>query len=262
MKKLGFAIAMAAIAAFGIASASAADKMKVRMGTEGAYPPFNYIDKDGKLKGFDIDIGNAICEAANFDCTWVTQDWDGIIPALLAEKFDTIIASMSITDERKKKVDFSIKYYNTPARFVTAEKNANVEINKENLKGKVIGVQSSTIHENFVNDNFGDVAKIKTYGKQEEANLDLVAGRLDYVIADSIALLDGFLKKDIGKGFVFVGPSYTDKKWFGDGAGVAIRKGEDKLREAINAAIRKIRADGTYAKINAKYFDFDIYGAE
>ncbi len=258
MKKL--VLAVFATAMVFAAGAGAGEKMKVRMGTEGAYPPFNVIDKDGKLQGFDIDIGNAICKAANFECTWVTQDWDGIIPGLLAEKYDTIIASMSITEERKKKVDFTNKYYTTPARFVTAAKNAGIKISKETLKGKVIGVQSSTIHENFVRDNFGDVAKIKSYDKQSQANLDLKAGRVDYVLADAVALLDGFLNTPGGKGYQFVGPNYTDKKWFGDGAGIAIRKGEDKLREAMNAAIDKIRSDGTYAKINAKYFDFDVYG--
>ncbi len=258
MKKLIFS-AIAAMMMLGAGSAMA-EKMKVRMGTEGAYPPFNFIDKNGKLQGFDIDIGNAICKAANFECTWVTQDWDGIIPGLLAEKYDTIIASMSITDERKKKVDFSNKYYTTPARFVTSAKNAKMKFSKDALKGKTIGVQSSTIHENFVRDNFGKIAKIKSYDKQEQANLDLKAGRVDFVLADAVALDDGFLKTPAGKGFVFVGPNYTDKKWFGDGAGIAIRKGEDKLRKALNAAIDKIRADGTYAKINAKYFDFDVYG--
>jgi lysine-arginine-ornithine-binding protein len=258
MKKIVLS-AIAAIMVLGAGSAMAG-KMKVRMGTEGAYPPFNFIDKSGKLQGFDIDIGNAICKAANFECSWVTQDWDGIIPGLIAEKYDTIIASMSITDERKKKVDFSNKYYTTPARFVTSEKNAKMKFSKDILKGKTIGVQSSTIHENFVRDNFGDIAKIKSYDKQEQANLDLKAGRVDYVLADAVALDDGFLKTPAGKGFVFTGPNYTDKKWFGDGAGIAIRKGEDKLRKALNAAIDKIRADGTYAKINAKYFDFDVYG--
>lgn len=258
MKKLGL-IVFAAAMAFGL-GAQAMDKMKVRMGTEGAYPPFNAVDKSGKLVGFDIDIGNAICAAANFECTWVTQNWDGIIPGLIAEKFDTIIASMSITEERKKKVDFTKKYYSTPARFVTADANKGVEINKDNLKDKVIGVQKATVSDNFVTDNFGDIAKIKRYEKQEQANLDLTSGRLDYVFADSVVLSDGFLKTDLGKGYGFVGPSYSDAKWFGEGIGIAVRKGDDKLREAINAAIAKIRADGTYAKINAKYFDFDVYG--
>ncbi len=258
MKKFGL-IVFAAAMAFSL-GAQAADKMKVRMGTEGAYAPFNAVDKDGKLIGFDVEIGNAICAAANFECTWVKQNWDGIIPGLIAEKYDTIIASMSITDERKKKVDFTSKYYSTPARFVTADANKGVEVNKANLKGKVIGVQEGTVSDNFVTDNFGDVAKIKRYEKQDQANLDLTSGRLDYVFADLVVLSDGFLKTPRGKGYGFVGPDYSDVKWFGEGIGIAVRKGEDKLREAMNAAIAKIRADGTYAKINDKYFNFDIYG--
>ena len=258
MKKLVL-MAFAAAMAFSF-GAQAMEKMKVRMGTEGAYAPFNAVDKDGKLYGFDIDIGNAICAAANFECSWVTQNWDGIIPGLIAEKFDTIIASMSITEERKKKVDFTKKYYSTPARFVTADANKGVEITKANLKDKVIGVQEGTVSDHFVTDNFGDTAKIKRYEKQDQANLDLTSGRLDYVFADSVVLSDGFLKTPRGKGYGFVGPNYSDQKWFGEGIGIAVRKGEDKLREAINAAIAKIRADGTYAKIQAKYFDFDVYG--
>ena len=233
--------------------------MKVRMGTEGAYPPFNYTDDKGQLQGFDIDIGKAICKAANFDCIWVVQDWDGIIPGLIAKKYDTIIASMSITEERKQKVDFSIKYYNTPAKFF-AKKGSGHQISKSDLKGKTVGVQRATIHENFLRDNFGDVVKIKSYATQEEVYLDMISGRLDLGIADSVAVDDGFLKTDQGKDFEFVGPSFSDPKWFGDGAGIAVRKGEDKLRAAINQAIREIRADGTYKKINDKYFKFDVYG--
>lgn len=258
MKKFGLIIFAAAMA-FGF-GAQAMDKMKVRMGTEGAYAPFNAVDKEGKLVGFDIDIGNAICAAANFECTWVIQNWDGIIPGLIAEKFDTIIASMSITEERLKKVDFSKKYYSTPARFVTADANKGVEISMANLKGKVIGVQEGTVSDNYVTDNFGKDSKIKRYEKQDQANLDLTSGRLDYVFADSVVLSDGFLKTKRGKGYGFVGPNYADQKWFGEGIGIAVRKGEHKLRDAINAAIAKIRADGTYTKINAKYFDFDVYG--
>lgn len=250
-------------AAFGVAilasSAASAAGMKVVMGTEGAYPPFNSIDANGQLQGFDVDIGNAICAAAKFECTWVVQDWDGIIPGLLAKKFDTIIASMSITAERMEKVDFSDMYYNTPARFFAA-KGAGLTVSKESLKGKSIGVQRATIHENFLRDNYGDVATIKSYATQDEVYMDLISGRLDAGIADSIAVDDGFLKTADGAGFEFFGPGFSDAKWFGDGAGIAMRKGETELREAINAAIKQILADGTYKKINDKYFDFDVYG--
>ncbi len=257
MKK--FISAAIGIALIGFAVNTAEAGMKVRMGTEGAYPPFNFTDKDGKLQGFDVDVGNAICAAAKFDCEWVIQDWDGIIPGLLAKKFDTIIASMSITAERKEKVDFSDKYYNTPAKFF-AKKGSGIAITKADLKGKNVGVQRATIHENFLRDNYGDVVTVKSYATQEEVYLDMASGRIDLGIADSVAVDDGFLKTDAGKGFEFVGPSFADPKWFGDGAGVAVRKGEDKLRMAINAAIKQIRADGTYKKINDKYFEFDVYG--
>jgi arginine/ornithine transport system substrate-binding protein len=122
-------------------------------------------------------------------------------------------------------------------------------------------VQGSTIHENFIRDNFGDVATIKAYDTQENANLDLAAGRLDAVIADKVALDEGFLKTDQGKDFEFVGPDFTDKKWFGEGAGIAVRKGEPDLLKGLNDAIAAIRNDGTYQKIEQKYFAYDIYGA-
>ena len=189
----------------------------------------------------------------------MVQDWDGIIPGLLAKKYDAIIASMSITEERKKKVDFTGKYYSTPAKFV-AKKGANIEISKAGLKGKTVAVQRATIHENFLRDNYGDVITIKAYATQDEANMDLASGRVDLVLADSVALDDGFLKTDAGKGFAFIGPDFTDPKWFGDGAGISVRKGDDELRTALDAAIAKIRADGTYKKINDAYFEFDVFG--
>jgi len=258
MKKLFTALVAAAIlGVIAIAPASAQMK-KVLIGTEGAYPPFNYIDSDGNLIGFDVDIAKALCEAANFECEFVVQDWDGIIPGLLAKKYDAIIASMSVTEERMQKVDFTDIYYPSLAKFA-AKKGADFEISKEGLAGKSVGVQRATIHENFLRDNFGDVVDIRAYATQDEANMDLVSGRIDLVIADAVALNEGFLKTDAGQGFAYIGPDFTDPKWFGEGAGIAVRKGEDDLREALNAAIAQIRSDGTYKKINDKYFDFDIY---
>lgn len=250
---------LVAVLAVGVMAGAAQAGQKVKIGTEGAYPPFNSIDKDGKLVGFDIDIANALCDAAGFECEFVVQDWDGIIPGLLAKKYDAIIASMSITDERKQKVDFTNKYYNTPAKFF-ARKGSGLEVSPDGLKGKVIAVQRATTHENFLNDNYGKIVTVKAYATQDEAYLDLVSGRADAGIADSVAVMDGFLGTDQGKDFEFIGPDFSDPKWFGEGAGIAIRKGEGDLLNAFNAAIAKIRADGTYAKINAKYFDFDVYG--
>ena len=256
MKKM-LSAAFAAI--FALASTQVGAEIKqVRIGVEGAYPPFSSVDSDGKLEGFDIDIANALCAEMKAECTLVTQDWDGIIPALLARKYDAIIASMSITEERKMKVDFTNKYYNTPAKFVR-KKGADIEITPDSLKGKVIGVQRATIFENYLNDVYPDVVEVKSYGSQDEAYLDMGAGRLDLLLADSVAMSDGFLGTDSGKDYEFVGPDITGK-WFGEGAGIALRKGDDELRNAFNSAIDAIRANGKYKEIQDKYFDFDVFG--
>jgi lysine-arginine-ornithine-binding protein len=244
-----------------LATASAYSQAEtLKMGTEGAYAPFNLVNQEGQLEGFDIDIGNALCAEMKVECEWVTADWDGIIPALMSKKFDTIVASMSITDERKEKIDFSSKYYTSPVKFAQP-KGSNIEISKEGLKGKVIGVQGSTVTENFVKGMFGDVAEVKAYGAQDEANLDFVSGRVDLIAADSFVLYDFLASKD-GDFAEATGPDFDDPKYLGDGIGVGIRKGDDELKDRLNKAIKAIRANGTYQKINAKYFAFDVYGAE
>lgn len=242
-----------------VTGAQANEWKKVRIGVEGAYPPFSYVQPDGQLAGFDIDIAKALCEAMGSECVLVSQDWDGIIPALLAKKYDAIIASMSITEERKQKVDFTNKYYRTPAKFIM-KKGMMAEFSAEAMKGKKVGVQRATIHDKYLTDNYGNDVEIVRYGNQDEAYLDLVAGRVDMLLADSVALLDGFLKKEEGKDFQFIGPDLNDRKWFGNGAGIAIRKGEPELIEKFNTAIDTIRANGTYKQIQDKYFDFDVYG--
>ncbi|WP_020594562.1 ABC transporter substrate-binding protein [Kiloniella laminariae] len=254
MKKFLVA-AVAAAMTFTAGSASAQEEL--RIGVEGAYPPFSSVDPSGNLIGFDIEIANAICDEMKVKCTLVTQDWDGIIPALLAKKYDAIIASMSITEERKQKVDFSEKYYNTPARFLR-KKDSGIEITAESLEGKSVGVQRGTIHDTFLTAEFPNV-DIKRYGTQDEAYLDMTAGRVDLLLADSIAMDDGFVKTDAGKDYELFGPSYSEPKYFGDGAGIAVRKEDTDLRDRLSAAIKGIRANGVYKSINDKYFDFDIY---
>ncbi len=241
-----------------IMSANILAAEKIRMGTEGAYAPFNSVDANGNLVGFDIEIGNALCAAMNAECEWVTSDWDGIIPALLAKKFDAIIASMSITDDRKEKISFSKKYYTSPVKFARI-KGSSFEITPEQLKGKYIAVQSSTVTENFVRGSFPD-AKIKAYKTQEEANLDFISGRVDVVAADSFVLYD-FLDSEQGQQAEAVGPDFDDAKYLGEGIGIGVRKGDTELVDKLNAAIKQIRADGTYKKINDKYFKFDVYGS-
>ena len=255
--KFKAAVAAGALA-LGLASVAQAED-PLRIGVEGAYPPFSWKESDGTLKGFDIDIANALCEKMGRQCELVEQDWDGIIPALLAKKYDAIVASMSITEERKKRVDFSGKYYNTPAKFVAA-KDAGFEATAAGLKGKTVGVQRGTIHQCYMEKAFPEV-ELKLYGTQEEVFLDLASGRIDLQISDSIQSLEGFLTKPEGKDFAFLGDDQFDLECHGEGAGIAVRKGEDDLRLAFDKAIKAIRDDGTYAKINAKYFDFDIFGA-
>ena len=248
---------MAAAAALALGCVSAAQAETLRIGVEGAYPPFSSITPSGELVGFDIDIAKALCEEMAVECTLVDQDWDGIIPALLARRYDAIIASMSITEERKQVVDFTDKYYHTPAAFVARDGD---EFDFDGgLDGVRVGVQRATTHDTYVTDNFPQ-AQVVRYGTQEEANLDLVAGRIDMMLADSIALDEGFLKTDAGQGFDFTGPRPTDPRWFGEGAGIAVRKGEDDLRERLNAAIVAIRESGVYEEIQGRYFDFDVYG--
>ena len=256
MKRL-IAVAIVAIMFFGT-SVSAKEWKKIRVGVEGAYPPFSWVEPNGTLKGFDIEIAMALCKEIGAECVLVTQDWDGIIPALLARKYDAIIASMSITEERKKKVAFSEKYYNTPAKFAR-KKGSGITISKAGLKGKSVGVQRATIHDNFITGEFGNDVEIKRYGTQDEAYLDALAGRVDLLLADSIAMEAGFLKTDNGKGWEFVGQGYSDPKYFGDGAGIAVRKQNGDLAALFNKAIKTIRANGVYKRINDKYFPFDVY---
>ncbi len=231
----------------------------LKIGVEGAYPPFSKTNPDGSLSGFDIDMAAALCEEMGYECTLVKQDWDGMIPALLARKFDAIIASMSITEERKKKVDFSTKYYQMPVKFV-APNGSNLQISKAGLKGKKIGVQRATTFDNYATDKYGRSAQIVRYTNQEEVFLDLQAGRIDTTLAERANIEDGFLGTKAGKNFATVGPDITDAKWFGKGIGIALRKQDDDLRKEFNKAIKKLRSNGTYKRINDKYFSYDIYG--
>ncbi len=244
---------------FTAGSVFAKDWKKIRVGVEGAYPPFSFVTPEGELAGFDIDIAKALVKVAGAEVELVTSSWEGIIPGLLANKFDCIIASMSITEERKKTVAFSGKYYNTPAKFVV-KKGGISEISKAGLKGKNIGVQIATIHDKYLTAMYGDDVKVMRYGTQDEVHLDMTAGRIDGFLGDAIAASEGFLMTAEGKDFQFVGPGLTDPKWFGEGSGIAIRKSDKDLVEIFNKAIAQIRADGTYKKIQDKYFDFDVYG--
>lgn len=253
MKTLLASTVLVSIAAF--ASVAHAQDSEIRIATEGAYPPFNFIDADGSMKGFDVDIANALCEEMKAKCTIVAQDWDGIIPGLMANKYDAIIASMSITEERKQQIDFTNKYYTTPLAVI-APKDGDVDgVSVENLEGKVVGAQASTTQANYATDVYEKAGiEVKLYPTQEEAAADLQNGRIDALISDKFVVADWLNNdgKDCCKMIGDVPGTETE-------AGIGIRKGEEALKERFNKAIDAIVADGTYGKIVAKYFPFDIY---
>ena len=252
MKKL---VLLGALALSVLSMQAFAEGKPLKIGIEAAYPPFASKAPDGSIVGFDYDIGNALC-------TWVEQEFDGLIPALKVRKIDAILSSMSITEDRKKSVDFTNRYYLSPAQLVMKE-GTTVSDSLDELKGKKIGVQRGSIHDRFAKEVLAPKgATVVPYSSQNEIYLDVEAGRLDGTVADATLLQDGFLKTPAGKGYAFVGPQFTDAKYFGDGIGIAVRKGDKENLDRINAAIAAIRANGEYKKIQDKYFDFDIYGAD
>ncbi|RWX79298.1 transporter substrate-binding domain-containing protein [Neorhizobium lilium] len=258
MKSIVKTLALAA--ALGAAALGAAQAQEVKVGFAAEpYPPFTSPDANGKWVGWEVDFMDAICAEAKLKCVITPVAWDGIIPALTSKKIDMIIGSLSITEERMKTIDFSDKYYNTPTGII-GPKSEKFDATPEGLKGKVIGVQVSTVHQEYVAKYFGPgAAEVKEYQTQDEANQDLAAGRLDAVQADAIAL-DAFLKSDAGKCCDLKGNVKDDVAILGAGVGVGLRKGETDLKTKINAAIKAIRANGTYDKFSKKYFDFDVYG--
>jgi len=245
--------------ALGAALAGNAAMAELRLGLDSApYPPFYEADTNGNFVGWETEIGDALCAAMDEQCEWVGVAWDGIIPALLAKKIDAIVGSMSITEERMQTISFSDKYYNTPAAIV-APKAMDISGDPASLDGKIIGVQVSTTHQNYVEAYFeGTADSIKTYQDFNEHNQDLLAGRVDAVVADSLAMSD-FLNSPEGQNFE-VKANLSDDAIFGPGVGVGIRQEDTELVAKFNAAIKQIREDGTYDEISAKYFDFDIYG--
>ena len=243
-----FLLAAAATLVFS-ANALAVDKYKV--GIEGAYPPFNNKNPSGQVVGFDYDIAMALCAKMKAECEVVTSDWDGIIPALNAKKYDFIVSSLSITEDRKQAVDFTDPYYSNKQQFV-AKKGVEFKTDIDSLKSKQLGTQRATQAATWLEDNVG--GDIKLYDTQENASLDLASGRVDALLADKYAIY-GWLKDDpAGKDYEFKGNPINED----DKVGIALRKGESDLRTKLNIALKEIKEDGPYKKINDKYFPFSI----
>ena len=275
MKK--FLILVLSLSVLGLASI--ANSQTIRIGTEGAYPPWNNINSAGNLEGAEIDFGNEACERMGVTCEWVTQDWDGIIPALLQGKYDIIIAGMSITEERKEKVNFTTGYMTDGARFAVLKDSGLADLNiagmsKVNLNnaggkeqaaigqliaamdGMTVCVQSSTIHQNFLEKHMSGAVDVKLYQAVDDHNLDLAAGRCDAILADVGSIID-FMESDGGVDVAFTGPTFSGGV-FGDGVGGAVRKEDTDILEMWNAAISEMSKDGTTAEITKKWFGRDI----
>lgn len=259
---LALAASIVALAAAGsaVAQESDADKdwSKVVIGTEGAYPPFNFLDASGELKGFDVDIAQALCDEMKVECSFVTQDWDGIIPALQNGNFDAIVASMSIRPDREEQIAFTNKYYQTPPAIAVPKDSAITEATAEALAGKAIGAQAATTHADAAEALFPD-ADVRQYPTAEEYKLDIESGRVDAVI-DDVVVLGDWIASDAGACCKMLGTLPADPAIYGKGIGIGLRQGNDKLKDMFNDAIVAIRENGTYKTVQDKYFDFDVYG--
>ena len=240
-----------------VTSAAVGAEKTLRIGNEGDFRPFAFKDAAGKLQGFDIDIANEICKHLKTECEFVVQDFKGMIPALHANRFDLVVSSMTITEERRKQVLFSAPYYQSVYAFIARADN-KFEISKPGLKGKRIGVVSTGAQRKWLEATYGDVIELKLYDKPADVQADMRAGRIDGTIATMPFLYGAYLEKDDKKQFTFVGEPLRDPKWFGEGVGIAARLGDKELIERVNTAVKEIYADGTFRKINDKYFPFSI----
>lgn len=254
MKK-SFMMGCAALAL--MAGTAQAQVVRVGIAAE-PYPPFTAPDAAGNWVGWEVDIIDAVCTAAALECELTPTAWDGIIPALVSGRIDTIMASMSITEDRMQTIDFSDPYYNTPT-VIVGQRSMEMDATPEGLDGMVIGVQVSTIHQSYAQTYFEGGSELRSYQTQDEANQDLASGRIDATQADSLAM-DDFLTTEAGACCEVKGTVAMDESILGSGVGAGVRQGDDALRAALNAGIAAILADGTYDEITARYFETSIYG--
>jgi len=242
-------------------SVSAKEWKEVRVAIDATYKPFTFKTPEGKPTGFDVDIAQALCDEIKAKCVFVEQVWDGMIPGLTAKKYDAIISSMSITEERKRQVDFTGRYYKTPSKIVI-KSDIKSDGSPASLKGKKIGVLKGSTQEKYAMGELkGAGVTVVPYEAQDQVYLDMKAGRLDGTVADIIEVQGGFLDTPDGKAYGFVGQPLLMPKYFGDGVGVAVRKADKDLKEVMDKAIKTIRGNGSWQKISDKYFPgVDIWG--
>ncbi|MBB5374137.1 ABC transporter substrate-binding protein [Acidocella aromatica] len=265
MKQI-FAPAFAALCALGVVAAPVAAHAKafteIKFGVDATYPPFESLSPSGDFQGFDIDLGKAICAQLKVKCVFVSQGFDGIIPALQARKFDAILSSMTVTPERAKQINFSSEMYNEPTSLIE-KKGAGLQPTAESLKGKTVGVEAGTIQETYAKTYWQPQGvNVVSYPGQDQVYADLLSGRLDASLQDSVEASYGFLKTPKGADYAFGGNvTYDPKDVLGSYIAIGVRKDEPELLKKIDEAIAAIHANGTYKKIEAQYFNFDVYGA-
>ncbi|MGY3066559.1 lysine/arginine/ornithine transport system substrate-binding protein [Pantoea agglomerans] len=239
-------------------SHAALAQQTLRFGVDPTFPPFEFKAADGSLQGFDVDLGNAICAQAKVKCQWVQMGFDSSIPALQAKKFDAILSAMSMTDKRRQQVAFSDMLYNTPSALL-APAASTLTTDVASLRGKTIGVAQGTIQETYAKTKWEpEGVKVISYPNQMEVYPDLVAGRLDGSLANAVSAEQGFLTSAEGKPYAIKG-TLVDKVIFGDGVGIALRKGDEANLKMINAALAEMHKNGTYDQLTRKYFKFSVY---
>lgn len=235
----------------------AQEDKKIRIAVEGAFPPFNYLDSNKQLQGFDVDVAKALCNAMRAQCEFVIQEWPGMIPNLLAKRYDAIVSSMSMSLERRQKVAFTRKYYDSPSVFI-AKKGSSMDRSRlADLKGIRLGVTAETSQEAFAK-RFYTSASLTVFSASPDLYTGLAEGNVDIILEDKLAVYDWLANTKAGTCCEFKGSDIKDPEFFGDGAGIAVRPDDRELLNKLNAALDAIQADGTYDTINAKYFPFSI----
>ena len=259
MKFLTRPIALVAFAMlFGFcAAAHSKEWREVRIASEGARPPYNYLDANGELMGFEIDLGNELCRRMNASCIFVPQDWDGLVPALTEGRVDAIMAAMEITEARLQMIDFTKPYVKMPNAFVVTRESEVHDIKPETLKDRTIGAEADGANQGFLESNFPD-AQIKEYANLEEAVLDLAEGRIDAVFGDKESIADFLKNRREAQCCMLLTDVPRDPAFFGEGIGIGVRQADQDLKELFNKALDAAIADGAFAAIVAKYFEFAV----
>ena len=237
-------------------AASGAEKLRVA--TEGAYPPFNFINEQGQVAGFDIDIAQELCRRLEKDCEIITVPWKELLAGLIAGKYDVVIASMAKTPEREQQVEFTDSYYRTHNVFIGRAENRIANVKPETVRGKVLATQDGTVQSEYLRQHYQGVATLKLTDTFIKAFSMLASGDADVVLADNLTAFE-FLRSDAGQGFDIIGEPLSTINSASESAYLQVRKGNVHLRDSINAALRSLWLDGTHHKINARYFPFDIY---